>query len=335
VQAYVTNDLPYQMILGLSFLERFGAVINIAKKVMYLDESVNNLTIKSNPIDSFIYIDEQVYIPPKCEILVKVILNQPFKEDLFVMNYDTFSEATSVFIAKGILDSNKEQLYVALANLGVKNQAILRGTIVGRFEILENEDINVAEAESGEPDIEEVFTQLKFDRNKFSEDRVNQIEIFVSRFKNLFRKKLNTPGQANNVTHYIDTGNFQPISSVPYRCGEKEKEALNKQLNEMLDQGAVVPSKSPWSFPVVLVKKKDGSLRFCVDYRKLNNITKKDAYPLPRIDDSLNALGGAKYFSTFDMTSGYWQIRMHEESREKTAFICHQGLFEFKVMPFG
>jgi hypothetical protein len=192
--------------------------------------------LKSNPFDSFIYIYEQVYIPPKCEILVKVTLNQPFKEYLFVINYDTFSEATSLFIAKGILDSNKEQLYVALAYLGVKNQVIWKGTIVGRFEILENEDINVAKAESGEPNIDELFTQLKFDRTNFSEDQVDQIEIFLSRFTNLFGKKLNN----------------QPIISVPYRCGEKEKEALNKQLNEMLDQGAVkLPPKSPLSFPVV------------------------------------------------------------------------------------
>jgi hypothetical protein len=95
----------------------------------------------------------------------------------------------------------------------------------------------------------------------------------VNKFKKFFRKKLHDPGQANSVTHFIDTGNFQPLSSAPYRCSLKEKEALNKQLDEMLSQGAVIPSKSPWFFTVVLVKKKDGSMRFCVDYRKLNNIT--------------------------------------------------------------
>lgn len=349
IKAYVTNDLPYPMILGLSFLERYGAVINIAKKIMYLDESVSNLAMEPEPIDCFIYLNEDVYIPPKCEVLVEVMVNSNsnhdsngnsrsnslIKEELFIMNYDTLTEATSVFTAKGILNPTKEKLYIALANLGNKTQSMTKGTIVGRFEVLEHEEISMAEAECGEPDVEEIFNLLKFDRTKFSTDQVHQINIFVNRFKKLFQKKLNNPGQANSVKHFIDTGNFQPINSVPYRCGEKEKEALNTQLNEMLKQGAVVPSKSPWSFPVVLVKKKDGSLRFCVDYRKLNNITKKDVYPLPRIDDSLNALGGAQFFSTFDMTSGYWQIRMNEESQEKTSFICHQGLFEFKVMPFG
>jgi hypothetical protein len=103
----------------------------------------------------------------------------------------------------------------------------------------------------------------------------------------------------------------------------------------MVKKGTVRPSQSPWAAPVILVKKKDGTMRFCVDYRKLNVITKKDNYPLPRVDESLNALGGSKYFSSMDLASGYWQIDMAEGDKEKTAFITRDGLFEFNVMPFG
>jgi len=103
----------------------------------------------------------------------------------------------------------------------------------------------------------------------------------------------------------------------------------------MQKNGIIQPSNSPWASPIVLVRKKDGTLRLCVDYRNLNSVTKPDKFPIPRIDDILDQLGESKYFSTLDMASGYWQIKVSEESQEKTAFITHSGLYEFRVMPFG
>ena len=103
----------------------------------------------------------------------------------------------------------------------------------------------------------------------------------------------------------------------------------------MLKAKVIRRSNSPWSFPVVIVDKKDGSKRFCVDFRKLNQITKPNSYPLPLIDAILALLGKAKYFTSLDLKSGYWQVLMDEKDKEKTAFACHRGLFEFNVMPFG
>ena len=103
----------------------------------------------------------------------------------------------------------------------------------------------------------------------------------------------------------------------------------------MLQKGIIRESVSPWSSPVVLVKKKDGSFRCCVDLRKVDALTRKDSFPMPLVSDTLDALSGTKYFSTLDLKSGYWQIEMHPESREKTAFVTHNGLYEFNVMPFG
>ena len=123
----------------------------------------------------------------------------------------------------------------------------------------------------------------------------------------------------------------QPIRRLPFAA----RQEVAHQLKKMQDMGVIKPSSSPWASPIVLVKKKDGTLRFCIDYRKLNAVTKTDSFPLPRIDDLLDELGQSRYFSTLDLASGYWQIRVHPASQEKTAFVTHQGLYEFCVMPFG
>ena len=107
---------------------------------------------------------------------------------------------------------------------------------------------------------------------------------------------------------------------------------VSKQLRAMQSSGVIQPSDSS---PVVMARKKDGSHRFCVDYRELNSLTRQDSFPLPRIDDLLDQLGLSLYFSILDLVSGYWQIRMHPQSIPKTAFTTPQGIFEFRVMPFG
>ena len=106
-------------------------------------------------------------------------------------------------------------------------------------------------------------------------------------------------------------------------------------VREMLSGGQIEPSDSPWASPVVLVTKKDGSTHFCVDYRRLNALTVKDAYPLPRIDDSLRLLGNQQWFSTMDLASGYWQVAMSPDAQKKAAFVTNEGLFQFqfRVIP--
>ena len=130
---------------------------------------------------------------------------------------------------------------------------------------------------------------------------------------------------------HIDTGDAQPRKYPVQRVPFSVRDEITHILQEMQDAQVIQPSHSPWASPVVLVRKKDGTLCFCVDYRGLNSVTKLDQFPLP---DLLDQLGKSKYFMTLDLASGYWQIRVDKPSREKTAFITHCGLFEFRVMPF-
>ena len=162
-----------------------------------------------------------------------------------------------------------------------------------------------------------------------------QIEKIILQNQDLFANKDSELGLTETVKMQVDVGDNEPIKMRPYRTPIKNREVIDKAIDEMLDANAIRRSRSPWSFPVVIVDKKDGSKRFCVDFRRLNKITKKNSYPLPLIDDILALLGKAKYFTSLDLKSGYWQVAMDEKDKEKTAFACHKVLFEFNVMPFG
>ncbi|GKC96696.1 putative reverse transcriptase domain-containing protein, partial [Tanacetum coccineum] len=126
-----------------------------------------------------------------------------------------------------------------------------------------------------------------------------------------------------------------PVVKSPYRLAPSEMQELSNQLKDLQEKGFIRPSHSPWGAPVLFVKKKDGALRMCIDYRELNKLTIKNRYPLPRIDDLFDQLQGACCFSKIDLRSGYHQLRVREEDIPKTAFRTRYGHFEFTVMPFG
>ena len=144
-----------------------------------------------------------------------------------------------------------------------------------------------------------------------------------------------TPGRTTLTEHHIETGTARPVRLPPYRIPQAYKDSVRREIQEMLDGGLIEPCCSAWSAPIVLVKKKDGSLRICVDYRRLNSVSEFDAYPMPRIHDLIDLLGKAKFITTLDLTKGYWQVPVAKPSRHKTAFATPFGLFQFNVMPFG
>ena len=161
---------------------------------------------------------------------------------------------------------------------------------------------------------------------------------FLTKYHHAFSLEDGERGEIDLIYMEINTGEARPkkqrvrrVRRVPFAL----RQVVAGHLAKMQRDGVIQPSRSPWSSPVVLVKKRDGTHRFCIDYRALNSVTKPDSFPLPRIEDLLDQLGGSTYFSTIDLASGFWQIRMHPDSQQKTAFSTQQGLFEFRVMPFG
>lgn len=143
-------------------------------------------------------------------------------------------------------------------------------------------------------------------------------------------------GRTNIIKHYIDTGNSKPTYQKQYQFSPVVKKEIEQELDDMLEKDVVEPSYSPWCSPIVIVKKQNGSNRLCLDSRQLNKVTKRDTYPLPRVSSILDNLRNAKYLSTIDLKSAFWQIQLEKSSKEKTAFaVPGRGLFHFKVMPFG
>ena len=141
-------------------------------------------------------------------------------------------------------------------------------------------------------------------------------------------------GHTNVVRHNINTGDSPPIRQRPRRLRYAYRKETDDQIRDMLDQGVIHPSISPWASPIILVQKKDGKYCFCVDYRK-NSVTKRDARPLPRVDDLLDALHSYDLFTSLDLRSGYWQLSVSPHDREKTAFVTPTGSWEFLRVSYG
>jgi hypothetical protein len=185
---------------------------------------------------------------------------------------------------------------------------------------IKHPEINITEL-PGEIEVNEELTK----------DQILRLTKLIHKFKDVFNTSGTNPGQVDPqiAVHKIDTADNPPIAHMPYRLTPERRQIVSKMVKDMLEAGIISKSRSPWSSPVVLVPKANGKLRFCVDIRNVNEATIKG------IDDPLESLEGAKYFTAFDLASGYWQVPMKQESKKKTAFITHEGLYEFNVMPFG
>ena len=179
------------------------------------------------------------------------------------------------------------------------------------------EDVQSAQSATINPDL---TVQQKADLKILQEDFMDVLQ--------------DAPGRTDRAEVHIETGNAAPVHQLPYRLPKARHEIVQQEIKELLTAGIIEPSQSPWAASIVLVHKKDGSLRLCVDYRRLNKLTAQDPYPMPRVDDLLDRLGNANFISTLNLSNGYWQVPVAEDSFQKTAFVTPLGKYQFKVMPF-
>lgn len=241
-----------------------------------------------------------------------------------------------------LVESYCGKMLIPVVNLGAKKVSVRgpwKASVVLTdqvFEVNEEEPSTVGslQPEGGAMEVEAAILnekEVNIDPDLNEEEQKELMEVIRRHWRCFLGKK----GLTRLVEHRIETGTSNPVHSSPYRVSEVERRVIQKQVQKMREEGIITLSHSPWSSSVVLVRKKNGEIRFCVDYRRLNALTVKDVYPLPRIEDVLHRLSGARFFTSLDLESGFWQVPMAKEHREKTAFVTPDGLFEFLCLPFG
>lgn len=332
----VLSKCSHDIILGWDFLETSQAVIDCGRSELLFED-----VPKEPPLqDSWRLFANKDYIIP-AQSMAKIGVS--FSESKALV--DVIVIGNKLLLLKGItIPSTVITVWNGLGEIWVVNgQAdpcyIPAGMHIGGAEPLFKESLSSITAISERSlDKNEGTTTIDYssmiavDLNSKQKECLQQL---LNEFAEVFNQSRKPNSTKVKVKHCINTGDSSPIKQRPYRVSPTERRIIQEEVNKMLERDVIEPSDSPWSSPVVLVRKKDNSWRFCVDYRRLNKITKKDVYPLPRIDDTLDCLKGANFFSSMDLSSGYWQVEVDEADREKTAFITPEGLYQFKVMPFG
>ena len=327
-------------ILGMDFLG--DAIIDCKKKSLKLQDKTVPLLGKKADTDKScykLYIDRTVELPEHGEIFVtaKTTGDMNALTPLLVEN-NVSNEGFAVEDA--VVDPAADgTVSLRLLNLSETPLKLRKGTQVARCEEMTDPAIEIRLLETERKKSKELPRHLKELFRECSEflvgSEAEEARKILQQFQHVFSAGPSDLGRTQLAKHKIDTGDARPVRIPPRRIPLSKQKDAARCVEDMKRQQIIVPSNSPWSAPIILVKKKDNTTRFCVDYRGLNEVTKKDSFPLPRIDTVLDSLAGSSWFSTLDLKSGYWQVGMDPKDQEKTAFSALDQLWEFSVMPFG
>ncbi|KAG1468800.1 hypothetical protein G6F56_003628 [Rhizopus delemar] len=359
LECHVVDNLAHPIIIGYNDLQANKAIIDTGAGTIYFPgipgpssivssgsaglasgSSTSTYTIQAstrfNEQPTACVMDQSLRLPAHHHAYVQI--QGPRDALAMVTTPSTLSLEKLIAVASGVVQFDQEGLAtIKIANLNLEDCFLNKHQIVAYAEYLPSSFPTVRLSETiASVSHRTPSRPLDFKPtlgSSLTPDQTSQMVQLLENFTDCFDSSPTSTTPL--VQHHIDTENEKPISSAPHRASAAENETINGLIDEMLQQGIIQPSRSPWSSPVVLVPKPDDTVRFCVDYRRLNTKTTKDVHPLTRIDDALHSLGNAKYFSTMDLTSSYWQIELDDESKPKSAFVCRRGLYEFVRMPFG
>ncbi|VDI32371.1 Hypothetical predicted protein [Mytilus galloprovincialis] len=365
---HIFETLHSKILLGLDFLVTHKVNLDFGKMTI----SVPNVTVKDsatlkgkeNMVSTVTvptFIDDNVQIAMATTVdLVEI---QPQSEIIIPVHVGKFKHGTTVILEpKGNLSIEHQvaggktisTVLRGIASYRLMNPTnstvyIPRRTKIAKAETIQSKFVTKFTEGSSAPinsfsettsnQLCSEFSDLGFnlDNLELTVEQKQQIQNFLIQNRDIFAKDLSELGHTNLHYHTIYTGDAKPISAAPYRQSPQMRKELDKQLDEMERNNIIEESTSPWHSPVVLVKKRNGSIRVCVDYRALNRITEPMSAVIPTMTDIFDTLADSKpeLFSSLDLTSGFWQVPLDPTTKHKSAFITHKGVYEFNRLPFG
>ena len=344
LESVYSAPIQDDMLLGLDYLKKYKAKVDLDQEKLWLHgECLPLISGKICPQGiSNVWLLHPVTIAPNTAVNAHCRVEEAITGDFMVEG-----SGAGLTTMPTVVISGGGSPVVCLVNLSDSEFTTTTTSPIGeahQVEILDNlgqgdkgvyKEEEGTESGSGEGLPEHLQEMFNKSTVNLSREQQSEFRELLKKHSSVFASSDLDLGEFSAVEHTIETGQAAPIKQKMRRTPIHFVGEEKKHLDQMLKAGVIQPSSSEWAAPPVLVRKKDGNVRWCIDYRRLNKVTKKDVFPLPLIEDCMDALQGNVWFSKLDANSAYWQIPLESSAREKTAFITKDGLFEFVRMPFG
>jgi transposase InsO family protein len=341
----VVADIEYELVLGLDLLWKHGGSLDLVSHTLRWDGKHHPVEYRRDkPGACRVRLAERTEVRPGVEQMVRGVLDgRGSANEGCAGMLETATAEDGLLVARALVRPSGSQVWLRICNPTSQTVRVPRGETAAWFRPLEPSETvrGPAEERTEQDEVSDKSRELlecigEWGAAATSEAEEARFRELVKSFADVFATDASQLGATSLVEHEIQTGDAEPTRVPPRRLSPHLRPEVFAQIDELHRQGLIEEAQSPWNAPIVCVRKKDGSLRLCVDYRELNRVTVRDAIPLPRMDDALDELAGARVFSTMDLHSGYWQVKVKEEDQPKTAFsVPQRGQFVWKRMPFG
>ncbi|XP_048477760.1 uncharacterized protein LOC125488660 [Plutella xylostella] len=337
LEILVVNDdlLQTSVLIGQNFTE-LPAVTVLKDSDTLLFYSNPTFSIAENPNERIDLITSECVNVVQTQLLPVFTSEKTFTGDVYVEGYYCHEPGREYHLHRGAYRIKDGQGHIVVTTMSRKPVELCGQTVIARaLKFVEKQVLHVNRIHTDNSNVEPLKKEEIHVGCNIDEKSLDKLYELLQSYRDCFATNLSEIGCTNQVEMQIDLTDDKPVVYRPYRLSFSEREQVKQIVDELLENDIIQESCSNYASPILMVKKKTGEQRLCVDFRALNNKTVKDKFPLPLIDDQLTNLSGNKFFTTLDLASGYYQVPLAEKSRHLTGFVTPDGHYEFKRMPFG